>query len=415
MVTGVTVLSIEIGFIVLALIVLPFGARDEPLRHSFAHALRQTWLHSVHALPTVFLGGLLIVAWARAERAFRTHNPGPWAQQLAYLPPPTPPANAKPDSQEWKDYQAALTVHQTEIQNYYKRYNERHRAWQRARPFFLRFGPGIMMSTCVALAVWILVSLLRGVGAVRPLPARARPPTCEICGYNLTTMAMTGRCPECGTPVAESLGPEARPGTAWEQRRERGRWRTYLETSREALLEPKRLGQRIRALAFGSDHYRLLWFHLVIVGFITAVTTSYLMYRDLRGNDFRSWSEQVPVALPFFSSFLALCTLAVVSLWILIVALNYLWKVKRNLAGVVGRIAACQSLYLVFWALITAAFSVALFIADEQRLFRRRGYLWRQDDELIIFLLAASQNLLLAGGYLILIWRGTSAARYANR
>jgi hypothetical protein len=43
-------------------------------------------------------------------------------------------------------------------------------------------------------------------------------PLCELCGYNLSVSPMEGRCPECGRPVLESLGPDVRTPTLWERR-----------------------------------------------------------------------------------------------------------------------------------------------------------------------------------------------------
>ncbi len=39
---------------------------------------------------------------------------------------------------------------------------------------------------------------------------------CEKCGYVIEGLDITGRCPECGKPIAESL-PERRIGTPWQQ------------------------------------------------------------------------------------------------------------------------------------------------------------------------------------------------------
>jgi len=42
---------------------------------------------------------------------------------------------------------------------------------------------------------------------------RPRPNHCCLCGYNLTGNT-TGRCPECGSPCPDELGPQTGPSTA---------------------------------------------------------------------------------------------------------------------------------------------------------------------------------------------------------
>ncbi len=71
------------------------------------------------------------------------------------------------------------------------------------------------------LTLWTLGSLLAAVRQdYRTADEMPKPhdPWCEECGYNLLAAEAGGRCPECGTPVARSIGPEVRPLTPWEER-----------------------------------------------------------------------------------------------------------------------------------------------------------------------------------------------------
>lgn len=52
--------AIQIGCMVLALVIMPWEASDEPLRTSFAHAFRRVWLHTTQAVSLVVLGGVPI-------------------------------------------------------------------------------------------------------------------------------------------------------------------------------------------------------------------------------------------------------------------------------------------------------------------------------------------------------------------
>ena len=73
----------------------------------------------------------------------------------------------------------------------------------------------------LALAVWWLVVLVRsGLHYAGPPdgPAwQARPPRCTKCGYIIASLALDGKCPECGYPVRESLARLEKMGlfTRW--------------------------------------------------------------------------------------------------------------------------------------------------------------------------------------------------------
>jgi hypothetical protein len=72
-----TVASIEVGFLILGVLFMPWGARDERVRASLAHALRQVWLHTTHALPLVLLIGTMMLQMERARREWWQRNRGP--------------------------------------------------------------------------------------------------------------------------------------------------------------------------------------------------------------------------------------------------------------------------------------------------------------------------------------------------
>ncbi|HVZ94497.1 MAG TPA: hypothetical protein VG797_08300 [Phycisphaerales bacterium] len=57
------------------------------------------------------------------------------------------------------------------------------------------------------------------------MPSPPPPFLCEHCGYDLSATVHDARCPECGTPVAESL-PGARPGMPIQQRFSLRNWQS---------------------------------------------------------------------------------------------------------------------------------------------------------------------------------------------
>jgi hypothetical protein len=56
---------------------------------------------------------------------------------------------------------------------------------------------------------------------------------CEACGYVLKGLPDTGRCPECGTPIADSIGNHRQP-PAWELAQRGG----FLRTTAQVLFHP---------------------------------------------------------------------------------------------------------------------------------------------------------------------------------
>lgn len=74
---------------------------------------------------------------------------------------------------------------------------------------------GLCITVFVAWSVWIWIrSGLRCPAPINPQAAKPRRPLCEQCGYILTGLKPTGRCPECGEPIGCSL-PEVRRPTAF--------------------------------------------------------------------------------------------------------------------------------------------------------------------------------------------------------
>jgi hypothetical protein len=78
---------------------------------------------------------------------------------------------------------------------------------------------------------------------------------CETCGYILNGLPPDGNCPECGTPVDQSTGPDTRQPSAWE------RDRSFFATTAEVIFRPTRFFRRTItrgdlpvARRFGSIH-----------------------------------------------------------------------------------------------------------------------------------------------------------------
>ncbi len=87
---------------------------------------------------------------------------------------------------------------------------------------------------------------------------------CERCGYVIDDLPRDGPCPECGTPIAESL-PERRVGSAWQQRPSAEAW---IRTSIALLRHPVEAyaGMRVE----GWQSYRFAWWNLRLAGVLVA-------------------------------------------------------------------------------------------------------------------------------------------------
>ncbi|MGQ9650686.1 MAG: hypothetical protein ACUVXJ_11295 [Phycisphaerae bacterium] len=136
---------------------------------------------------------------------------------VTYPPYPSLPPNATPGSQAMKDFEAAVAQWNQQVANLHRRWQLRHQEWRSRKPFLVRHDEAIIAFLCTVGSAWFLWALLRAIGARRTIASVRRPPTCEHCGYNLTGTTIEGRCPECGTPAIESLGPHVRPGTEWDR------------------------------------------------------------------------------------------------------------------------------------------------------------------------------------------------------
>jgi len=399
-------LSIELGFVILALLLTPWGAGDEPVRSSIAHALRVTWLQTTHDLPLLLLIGLLTVPCGRASMRYWQNNP---TRNIAYPTRPQKPKNQTPDSPAMQEYQIAMKKYQQQQNNYNKAWTK----YYNNRPWYLKYDYIIIGFPCLALSLWIVWAFFRAVGCNRKIKPIARPPTCEQCGYNLIATPMESRCPECGEPVVQSLGPDARPGTCWQKRQEVGWWRAWWQSHKEALIRPKQFGRQIQLQSHQTDHRLFLIIHLVSVFFIWAIGVMCCYYADSGRNPLKD-DEMILIA-PFTGIIAATIQLSIVMIASWTSSINYRLQEKRNLLNGSTKTACYLSGYLVLWALLSVIMAVAvtalegLFdcLADMINIYT--------DEEVLMFLTWLIPNFLAMLVYLLLVSRTTASVRYANR
>lgn len=409
--TAVTFLSIEIGFVLLAFIALPWGAADERLRSSWAHALRFTWLHTTHALALLLVIGPAMLGLSEVRRSYHRTHQGP-QYDVQYPSPPTPPPNAKPGSQAMKDFQKAQTQWQREVQAAYGAAWLKYQGWRRTQPFLVQHNDAIIGWLCIAGSTWMLWALFRSVGARRAPAIVERPPTCEFCGYNLTGTAIESRCPECGTPAIESLGPHVRTGTDWDRG---GGLRAWWRCALDALFRPGMLGRQIQVTTQPRRFRSFCWSLILLAAFVgaAALPAGYvLLYgRGPLAHDIEVLTIGVPVTAACSGAGMLMVAMLIAS----IVGMIQTWRYRRNLLPAAAQMASYLTLVFLAWGVFMAAWILLFRASIESEWFQSWVMVLGGTAVLLAFAVLFVPQLAWLAVCFMLVWRGTAGARYANK
>ncbi len=398
-IVGGTALGIELGFVALGLLIAPWGARVEPIGRTYQHGLRRAWLQTPHIAWGIAVVAMLAIPLEQMSSDWRRANN--FSFQAPSIPTPGPQATPAEMAAFNKAQQAALQQQQQLWQQ-----------WRDSQPFYVQYQEEITIGVSFAAGVWFLWALLRAVGAPRMVEQQHQPPLCEFCGYNLSTMPLEARCPECGEPVIESLGPQVRPGTAWQQRAQIGRVPGYLRSCLEAALFPDRLGRQLRVYTPGTDHRLLFALHAVLIG-VVSWAGFILTVCAADGVRVLEQNPEVYFIGMVIGAMVASAAVGGLLLAAGLAGLDRHIRDRRNLLTASMQVASYLSGALVVG--IAFAWLSGAYCASEPRVFRRWGLAIHADRELLAFCIWAMVNLVWLGIWLLTAWRGTAAARFANR
>ncbi len=354
------VLGVEGGTVLLAILLSAWGARDEPLRDSLRWSLQRCWVYAPSLAMAILLVGIPSVLLEAAEDAY--HD--------GYFDPLG------------------------------------HWSYPSSMPFWLRYWEQLAVQWGFLCGLWWFGGLLAAVGAERLHRPTELNPLCDACGYDLTGIAMEGRCPECGQSVVLSLRPEARPGPPWWQRRSLGWWAAWRQTGESAMYAPLRLGRLLRVREPRTDHRRYPALPLAVIFLLGWLLIPLVYAADTGKNPLDEEPELVWLVGPIVGWSAVIASLAIVVGSGTIVGLYARWQTGRNLLPVAMQAACYASPWLVVWAGLFIVLVIGLMLGVSAGSVGNRWVLAPA-----VFVVA---NLSCSFVYLRLIGRVTLAARYSN-
>jgi len=387
-------LLMEVGFVWLAFWIMPWGAVDEPLRASFSHTLRRIWCQSPHALLIILLIGGLTAQLDRLNGAWTMIHP------VNYPPSPPMTANMVLNTPAW-------TTHFDEVRRI-------EREARMTKPWYLRFQEAIAVDFGFLCGVWFLAAMLRAVGIPRAGPPMPRQPRCDACGYDLTLMPMESRCPECGEPIAASLGPDARPGMPWVGRRGSavGAW---CRTISMAIHQPTVLGRTLQLQSPGTAHRRFLLLHMPIIFLVGAVSPPTVYFMTEGHSPFPDNANLVLIGSPVFGTLCMVGTLILSLATASRCGILHNFRDKRNLLSGAVQVVSYLVPFLVLWQIFGAASGILANVLSNAPEFEAICAPTRKSPGMWAFLIWSLPNMVWGIVYWHLARTAIAATRYANR
>lgn len=383
---------IEGGLILFATLLMALGARDEPTGDSFRHVLRRTWLHCGHVAILILVAGLVIAEIGTYQS--RWHEKA--RQRIEHMRPSQPPVGATQD--ELVEYNRQVG----EIWN--KVYSD--------RPILVEYDEEATTYVVILASVWFLWALLRGLGADRPVRSPEHPPMCRACGYNLTGLPPDGRCPECGRPVAESIGPDASPGAAWEHPTDVDGG--YLQTLFAWMRSPQAQANDLRLTPARRRCATFLVITVILCGMAAGIGVGWTFWMDevSRGGNFDH--EILTIGLPIGGAIWATLLLLFAAGSAFLPAMVMLARDRRNLLSGTFQAASYSSGWLFAWTAV-GVMTLAVTVLAYNQVVEPLEAIVGMPDEAIAVLGNLAVHAICGLAFVVTVYRASAGVRYACR
>jgi len=405
------VLGVEAAFAVAAFVFMPAGARDEPIRASYAHALRQLWLSTPRIVMVIVVTGAVVTTLARVNRAWTQAHPEPvWPDE------PTQPnrsAYADQDAfdQAMLEYDDAMLVFHEATGAYWAEYG----SWRRAKPWYIRDFQVLVMSAVAVGLLWYVLTLLRALSAPRAVAPVDRPPLCDRCGYNLTAAEIDGRCPECGVPVVVSLGSHVRPGAPWVHRGRIGAVRAFADTAWSAMRHPTEFGRILQAGHARRDDLRFAGCLYPVIFLVGALMIVISMAAQMDADEFMENLHFVCTMPVIFGIMCVIGAIGFCLFGALLAGVGQSTGTGRNLLPIASQMSFYLIGFLTMWEIFGGVTSLIAAWLEHIGIFEWLESTIGFDEGFWAFVAWSIPNAVWAVAFLVFVSQATVAARFANK
>lgn len=292
----ITLLVIEVGFLALAIILLPWGANHEPVGQSVRRALRTVWLSTTLLFAWLATFFTSFVAFEILRRTLS-------------------------DSKPWD-----------------------------AQSLLIRDPKYVLGWVACAISSGVLVILFLAIATKTSDEPAGEPPICERCGYNLSHTPVESRCPECGESAAASIAQPRQP-TDWEASNPKGWIRAYFRCGMAAICRPSSFFKAMPTQTGHSGARGIGLLHLIHAG-LWAVPVIAGQQLLAWGVDRGRWHPNIVhdlLGLTYMPFITFGCLLVLMGILATISGLYLSWQHKRPLLAPAAKVFFYASSIFVVW------------------------------------------------------------------